>query len=302
MKTITANGHTIEITHPEKVLFPKAGFTKMDVVNYYDRISAYLLPHLQDRPLTMHRFPAGIQGHDFYQKEAPEYFPDWIETIRVKLRQQGERTMINGCNRATLLYLANQGSITMHGWLSTAARPENPDRLIFDLDPPRSNFRLVQQAARELKQLFHRLDLSLFVMATGSSGMHLLLPLDGSADFEQSRAFAKKVAGMLAKKYPEKFTTEMRKNKRHGRLFVDYLRNAYGQTAVTPYALRALPEAPVATPLHWHEALRSDMHARRYHLRNIFRRLAATRDPMADFGAAPCNLSVAAKRLDGLKL
>ncbi len=284
MKKFESNGHKIEVSKPDKVLFPGEGITKHDLVEYYDRISEKIIPYTEDRPLMLHRYPNGIDDKEFYQKEEPGYFPDWIDTITVNLKGENRKQTLVNCNsKATLLYIANQASITPHIWLSKKQHLDHPDRIVFDLDPPGDDFGPVKYGAKKIKEFFDDLDIRVFVMTTGSRGIHVLLPLSGKDSFEQARDFAGKVANKLADADPEKLTTETRKNKRKGRLFLDYLRNSYGQTTVAPYAIRAREGAPVATPLSWDEVSDSDLTARSYHIGNIFRRLAAKEDPWSAF-------------------
>ncbi|MFO8065997.1 MAG: non-homologous end-joining DNA ligase [Bacteroidales bacterium] len=298
MREIKKNGRTVEITNPDKEIFPDAGLSKKDLVNFYERMAEYILPYLKNRPLVMHRYPNGISGKDFYQKDQPDYFPEWIKTVKVKLREEGSRHMVLCNDEATLLYLANQASITPHVWLSTIKNLENPDRLIFDLDPPKGNFELVQDGAGDLKKIFDKLDMEAFVMTTGSKGMHVVVPLDGKTDFEESRSFAKKIAAKLADDMPDKYTTEVRTGNRRGRLFLDYMRNAYGQTGVAPYAIRARKGAPVATPLDWSEAVKKDMNAQKYNYKNIFSRLSAKDDPWKNINRHNYSLKTAGKIFD----
>jgi bifunctional non-homologous end joining protein LigD len=284
MKKYKTNGQEIEISKPDKILFPGAGITKLDLIEYYDRISDKIIPFLKDRPLMLHRYPNGIEDKDFYQKEEPDYFPDWIDTISVDLKGEKKKQSLVNCNsKATLLYIANQASISPHVWLSRKEQLNCPERVVFDLDPPDDNFDLVKKGALNIKEFFDDLDITVFVMTTGSKGIHVVLPLRGKDDFEQARDFAGKVAKRLADENPEYLTVETRKNKRRGRLFLDYLRNSYGQTSVAPYSIRARSGGPIAIPLSWDELARKDLTARSYHLGNIFRRLSAKSDPWADF-------------------
>lgn len=300
MTQVKANGHTIEISNPDKEIFPGEGITKSGLVNFYRKISTHILPHLEDRPLTMHRYPDGINGQDFYQKDEPEYFPGWIDTAKLTLREKGKLDFVVCNDEATLLYLANQASITPHTWLSKKQNPEYPDRLIFDLDPPEGNFGIVRDGAHDLKKRLDELEMKSFVMTTGSKGMHVLIPLDGKSKFDESRDFAKAVAEKLAKKNPEKYTIETRKNKRRGRLFIDYLRNAYGQTAVAPYSLRARKGAPVATPLEWSEATSRKTGPQSFHHGNVFKRLSQKKDPWHDIDRHSFSIGHAMKNLNRL--
>lgn len=279
-ETIIFNGRTIELSHTDKLYFPQEGVTKGDLIGYYRRIADTMLPYIRQRPLTMQRFPNGIEESGFYQKEVSDYFPEWIERVMVPVESEAEDQPQVVCNdAATLVYLANQGCITPHVWLSRVGNLDYPDRLIFDLDPPDDNFELVRMAALKLRETLEAAELVPFVMTTGSRGLHVTVPLDGEADFDTVRAFARHLADHLAEQEPEQFTTETRKAARRGRLFLDYLRNAFAQTAVPPYAVRAKPGASIATPLDWDELNRPDLDSRRYHIGNIFQRLGQKEDP-----------------------
>ncbi len=276
-------GHEVKISHPDKILFPDAGITKSDLIDYSARIAPTMLPHLKDRPVSMQRFPNGIEKNGFFQKQASDYFPDWIRLADIDLLQEEEdQQQVVVDNAATLVYLANQDAITLHAWLSKVDKLYYPDRMIFDLDPPDSDFGPVREAARELRQMLLEIGLVPFLMTTGSRGLHVVTPLDRSAEFDQVREFAKDLADVAASRRPDKLTTEVRKDARKGRLFLDYLRNSYAQTAVAPYSVRAKPGAPVATPLLWEELAESAMRSGRFTIRNIFDRLDRRGDPWQD--------------------
>lgn len=295
---VKVNDIEVEISHPDKTLFPEKGITKMDVSDYYQKIAPTMLPHLQDRPLNLQRFPDGIDGQGFYQKEVPDYFPDWIGQTKVEVKEEGEEQSQVVCSKtATLLYLANLGCITFHRWLSRTEKIGHPDMMIFDLDPPEDDFEPLRFAALRLNEYFQQDNIRSFVMTTGSQGLHVLLPLDQSQPFDEVRETAKKIAQNLTEQYPDQLTTEVRKEKREGRIFLDYLRNAYAQTAVAPYSLRALPAAPIATPLDWDEVQDQDLHAQRYTLKNIFRRLGQKNDPWQDLQDHPHSLQTIRKIL-----
>jgi len=305
--TVTVDGRKIEITHPDRLLYPDAGIPKHLVVDYYRRIAEHLLPHVRHRPISMQRFPEGIGGPGFYQKEIPDYFPDWIGRIEVPKKEGGSLVQVTVDSAAALVYLVNQGCLTPHVWLSRkepseeAGRLDFPDRLIFDLDPPGESaqdlFDHVRFTARELVRLLEELGLRPFAMTTGSRGLHVAVPLDRSEPFDEVRAFARQVAELLARRHPDRLTTETRKDKRRGRLFLDYLRNGYGQTAVAPYALRPRPGAPVAAPLSLHELERGDLSPCSYRMSNVFRRLAQKKDPWKGIGDAARGLDKARKGL-----
>ena len=273
---------TVETSREGKVLFPDDGLTKGDLIAYYERIADVMLPHIEGRPLTMHRFPDGIGEEGFYQKEMPDYFPDWFDRVKIEKREGGTQTQVTCENTASLVYLANQACITPHIWLSRADDLERPDRIIFDLDPPDDDFAPVREGAFRLRGLLNELDLPSFAMLTGSRGVHVVIPIQRGPDFETGRRFARAVAKKLADHFPDELTVEQRIAKRGERLFLDTARNAYGQTAVAPYALRALRGAPVATPVDWSEMRDGDLRASSYSVNNIFRRLSQKPDPWKD--------------------
>lgn len=279
-----SGAYDIDIKNQDKIYFPHRNITKGDLIEYYEKVSDYLLPFLQNRPLTLSRFPDGVESEGFYQKEIPDYFPDWIEVEEIKKKEGGTIRQIVCNNEETLIYLVNQGTISFHPWLSTTADINKPNKLVFDLDPPKGNFELVIKGAKALHSLLdEQLDLNAFVMTTGSEGLHVVLPLRARKPFDEVRSFAKNVARYLAQNQPDLFTDEMRKEDRDNRLFIDYMRNAYGQTSIPPYSIRALKEAGVATPLQWDQLNKEGLHSQSYHIKNIFRRLSQTDDVWKNF-------------------
>jgi bifunctional non-homologous end joining protein LigD len=293
---MTKDSRTIEVSNPDKVFFPGEDIRKGEVVDYYRRVAEVMLPHLADRPLSMHRFPDGLSGESFFQKKAPDYFPDWVR--RVTVPKEGGRVTHVVCDDApTLVYLADQACLTPHVWLSRADRPDHPDRLVFDLDPPAGGVAETRSAARATGDLLGELGLDCFVMTTGSRGYHLMVPLDRRATFDTVRGFAHRVAQLLVARDPERLTTEHRKNRRGPRVFLDYFRNGYAQTTVAPYSLRAGSGAPVATPIDWEELGGTDPQS--YTIRNLFRRLAQKHDPWERLPNG-ASLTEPARRLDAL--
>ncbi|MCK7624345.1 non-homologous end-joining DNA ligase [Streptomyces sp. RS10V-4] len=249
-RKIRAGRRTVELTRPDKVLFPDDGITKADLADYYRSVARRMLPRLRGRPLMLERHPDGLDGPGFMQKDVPDHFPDWIH--RAELPKEGGTVTYALCDdTATLTYLAGQGCLTPHRFLSRADRPHHPDLLVFDLDPPGPDFTAVRDAARWLHDLLDTLGLPSTVMTTGSRGLHVLVPLDRRAGFDDVRSFAREAAETLAARHPDRLTTEQSKQARRGRLYLDIQRNAYAQTAVAPYAVRARPGAPLAAPLTW---------------------------------------------------
>ncbi len=298
-KEITLDGQSFELSNPDKVLFPEDGITKADMVEYYTRIAPLMLPHLKKRAIVMHRFPDGIHGETFYHKDAPEYFPSWIERASLP-KEDGKVAYVVADSAVDLAYLAGQACITPHVWLSRYDRPDNPDLLIFDLDPSGNDFEIVRRTAFKLKELLSDLGLTPFVKTTGSRGLHVTCPLDRSADFDKSRAFAREVAGLIGSRDPENLTIEARKEKRGQRLLIDYLRNGYGATAVAPYALRARPGAPVAVPITWTELKNPGLNSQSYNMANIFRRTAGRKDPWAGMWRKAASIAGPRRKLDEL--
>jgi bifunctional non-homologous end joining protein LigD len=298
---IRVGSRTIEVANLDKVMFPDEGITQGALMDYYRRIAETMLPYMKGRPLTMQRFPDGIGDGGFYQKEAPDYFPDWIRRVSIEVKGEGQEQPQVICDDvATLVYLVDQGCITPHVWLSRADKLTHPDKLTFDLDPPDDDFELVRSAAQSLREVLEGVGLLPFVMTTGSRGLHVVVPLDRSADFDTVRSFAKDLAGVLAEREADRLTTKVRKDKRGNRLFLDYLRNSYGQNTVAPYAVRAKPGAPVATPLDWDELSDSNLHSQTYTMQNIFRRLSQKEDPWKEMMRHARSLSEPRRQLDNL--
>lgn len=298
MGTIRMGPYTIETSHGNKVIYPDIGATKGEVIDYYRSIADTMIPHMRERPLTMHRFPEGIKGEDFYQKEAPGHFPDWIDRVEVPKREGGSNIQVVCSNAATLVYVANQGSITNHVWLSRMDRLEYPDKLVFDLDPPsRSGQRAVRAAALALRELLTSVDLYPFVMTTGSRGMHVVVPLRREHDFDHVREFSLQVAKAVVNDHPAEFTIEHRKEKRKGRLFLDHLRNAYAQTSVAPYSLRARKGAPVAAPVHWDEVEDGSVAPQTFSIDTILARVEEEGELWNAFGRHARSLKKARKKV-----
>ena len=267
----------VKLTSPDRMLFPQDGIRKQDVINYYERVAEIMLSHIKDRPLMLQRFPNGIGAKGFYQKNIASYFPEWIK--RVSVRKTGGTVTHAVCNDvSTLVYLANLACITPHMWLSRIPNLRYPDILIFDLDPPAEDFGPVRRVALELREVLESIGLKSFLMATGSRGLHVSVPLNGETDFDRVRSFGRAIAELLSRRHPGDITIAARKAQRHGRVYIDVMRNAYAQTSVAPYALRAKPSAPVAAPLDWDELRDKRMHSQRFNWTNIFKRIESHGD------------------------
>lgn len=268
---------TVELSNTRKVLFPGEGITKGDLAAYYHAVAGAMLPLLRDRPLSMTRFPDGIGKPGIVQKNVPGYFPDWITRVRVRKEGGSLRQVV--CDKpATLVYLANQACIEVHGFLSRTERIGMPDQLVFDLDPPGGDrFGDVRVCALRLRDLLAgELGLPVFVKTTGGRGLHVHVPLGAREDFDTVRDFARQAADLLAGRNPDLLTTEQRKENRGPRIYLDIMRNAYAQLAVAPYSVRGRPGAPVATPLSWDELENNELGPEQFTLRTVPGRIRDT--------------------------
>jgi bifunctional non-homologous end joining protein LigD len=272
----------LEFTHLDKVLFPDDAITKGEVLRYYERIADRLLPYLRDRPATLESYPQGVgaggKAH-FWQKDTPAYYPVWIPRVEIPTeRRVVHYALVN--DLPTLLYLVNQNTLTFHVWFSRLADLDRPDVVLFDLDRGRAEFAAVLDVAKELLRTLEGQGVEAFVKTSGKTGLHVLTPWHGQGGYEEARAWAQEVAGKAAAALPDRATTDIRKAKRGERVYVDVLQNARGKHVVPPYVLRAVPGAPLSTPLAWKE-LTPALDPRRFNLKTVFRRLSRGSDPWA---------------------
>jgi bifunctional non-homologous end joining protein LigD len=298
---IRIGDHDVKITRPEKVLFPEDGITKGDLIQYYKRIAPRMLPHLEGRPLSLQRYPDGIDKESFFQKAVARYYPDWIDTVTVK--KVGGTVKHAVCNdAATLVYLANQACVTLHPWLSRGDKLNFPDQMIFDFDPSGEDLAGVISGAQTLKELLDEIGLPAYLKTTGSRGLHVLTPLDRSEDFDSVRAFARELAQAVVASDPERYTLEQYKAKRRGRVFVDINRNAYAQTAVAAYAVRARRGAPVSVPLDWAELRKKNFRPNGITIATLFDRLEKIEDPWKDLWRHAISLKSARRKFEKLRV
>ena len=269
------------ITHPEKVLFPDDGITKGELAAYYEAIAPIMLPHIRARPVTMERYPRGIGAQSFWQKDVSKGFPEWLE--RVEVPKKGG-TVHHPLVRDTrsLLWIANQNTITPHVWTSRAPALYQPDICVFDLDPSVYEPDVLRSAALALRDLLKELRLPSWVKTSGSKGFHIVIPLDGKAGFGEVSRFAHAVGTVLVKRDPEHLTQELSKADRGKRILVDTGRNGYSATFAAAYAVRAKSGAPVSAPCTWEEVERGEIGPRTFTLRNVAGRVATVGDLWAD--------------------
>jgi bifunctional non-homologous end joining protein LigD len=271
--------YKIAYKHLEKILYPKDKITKQAVLEYYQENAKLIFSYWQNRPLTIVRFPDGINEEGFFQKNACAYFPKWLDT-KSSLKKNGTAlNLIIFKKKATLYYLVNLGTLCFHLWLSKADKLNLPDRIIFDLDPSTSDFQQVAQAAQKLKKIICELNLAPFIMTTGSRGLHIVIPILREKDFSFTHEISKQIASIAVKKHPELFTLTLSKKERKKKIFIDYIRNSFGQTSIAPYSLRSLDGAPVATPLYWEELENKKLTSQTFNIHNIFKKLEKDNDP-----------------------
>jgi bifunctional non-homologous end joining protein LigD len=283
MFTVRSESETrrIAFTNLDKVFWPEHGYTKGDLIEFYRTISPWILPYLNDRPVVLTRFPDGIHGKSFFQKDAPAFAPEWLRTEKIYSDQSERDLSYFICNdEPSLLYLANSASIPLHIWASRIGSAEQPDWCILDLDPKEAPFTSVVEVARFLHQLCVDINLPAFVKTSGSSGLHVLIPLARQCTFDMTRTLGELVARVAVAELPEIATIVRLPAKREGKVYVDYLQNGHGKLLVAPFSVRPLPGAPVSTPLEWDE-VNDKLDIRTHTIRTVPERLAKMQhDPM----------------------
>jgi len=270
------------ITHPDKILFPADGITKGELASYYESIAPVMLPHLRRRPITMERFHRGIGAPGFFQKDVVKGFPEWLKRVEVPKHGGTVHHPIANDVRS-LLWLANQNSITIHVWPSRTPNLYNPDICIFDLDPSNEDdLDTLRTVALKLRELLSELGLPSWIKTSGSKGFHIAVPLNGKSEFGEVARFAHTVGRILVSRDPDHLTQEFHKVDRGGRILMDTGRNGYSATYAATYTVRARPGAPVSAPCTWEEIERGEVGPKAFTLRTMAQRIAATGDLWAD--------------------
>lgn len=291
----------VQVTNADKVFWPDEGYTKGDLIAYYRAVAKWLLPYLADRPLVLTRYPDGIDGKSFYQKDAPEYAPDWLrlETLWSEGSERDIRYFVIESEEG-LAYIANMAAIPLHVWSARMGRLQHPDWCILDLDPKGAPFAHVVQVARALHKLCTAIELPHFAKTSGSTGLHVLIPLGAKYTHEQSRTLAELLANFVVKELPEIATVQRHLDARDGKVYVDYLQNGHGRLLVAPYSVRPVPGATVSMPLTWPQVTaRLDMH--RYTLKSVPKLLEKLRaDPLLDVLSEAADLPGSLARLQEL--
>jgi len=290
--TLKVGRRSVRISSADKILFPDDGITKADLANYYAAVAPVMAVHTRDRPLNLWRWNRGIDNEVVIQQAIPKGAPDWVKRVTVSRRRGGEVTHAVGGEAATLVWLANQNCITPHVWTARADKPDQPDRIVFDFDPPddsdKSHLDAIRAGALAIGDLLREKGLQPYAMTSGSRGIHVVAPLRRGPDSNTVRTVAGEWAEELAARLPDQLTTSWRKEGRGGRVLVDAARNTYAQTAVAAYAVRAKPGAPVATPLFWDEI--ADAEPQGWTLRDVPARLEERGDPWEGIAKAAAAL------------
>jgi bifunctional non-homologous end joining protein LigD len=268
MRKIIIDDIGLEITHGDKVLFPQSNITKNMVIKYYLKVADKILPFIKDRPLTINCFPNGIGQEGFFRQHAPEDLPEWFETIMLEKKSGGLVNHILCNNQASLIYLINLNTIAIHRWLSIVSHPNYPDTIVIDIDPSIKRFSLACKAAWLLKKSLERDGFQPQVMTTGSRGLHVFSVVEPKKDFEEVREYLGEIVSEIAERYPNDFSVDVRRRYREDLVYLDIFRNAYGQTAVAPFSIRAKEGAPIAMPLEWDDLNDKTLTSQKYNISN----------------------------------
>jgi bifunctional non-homologous end joining protein LigD len=256
-RTVEVDGRELKLTNLDKVLYPKAGFTKGEVIDYYARVAAAIVPHLKGRALTLRRFPEGVDNTDaaFFEKRCPKHRPEWVKTVNVNAGPRSGGIDFCVCeNRPTLTWMAQLAAVELHPSLSLGRKPEQPTVLAFDLDPgPPANVVDCCRIAIRLREMFGHFDLQCFPKTSGSKGMQVYVPLNTKTSYDETKPFARAMAQLLEKQTPKEVVSKMLKKERRGKIFVDWSQNHQTKTTIAVYSLRARERPTASTPITWDE-------------------------------------------------
>jgi bifunctional non-homologous end joining protein LigD len=292
----------IRLSSADRVLFPEDGITKGDLFEYYRAVASVILPHLRNRPFTMKRYPHGIYGEVFFQKQAPRGMPNWIPTrqFRTFPREGGSRLvdfpLLNSAE--AVLWMVQMNCVDMNAWYSRVDKPHRPDFVLFDLDPPDGGFELAIEVAHLIRELLDEVGVPGYVKTSGADGIHVVAPITRRSTFEQTYQFAERASRLLEHRHPGKVTTEWLKRKREG-VLVDHRQNGWGKTIASVYSVRPKPGAPVSTPLHWDE-LTSGVRPRDFSMDIVLQRVRSQGDLFSPVLEEPRPLAAALKALGRL--
>lgn len=280
----------LKLTNLEKIYWPEEKITKGDLINYYKKMSNFILPYLNNRPQVLLRHPNGIDGESFFQKDISQTIPEWIKTVEIPAESIGKT--INYfviTDQDSLLYLINLGCIEINPWFSKIDRLEYPDYLVLDLDPLNIPFDKVVETALVVKEVFDEIKAKCFCKTSGATGLHIYIPLKARYEFDMVREFARLIAKVVNKRLPEITSIERSPEKRDGKVYIDYLRNSFGQSLAAPYCVRPRPGATVATPLMWDE-IKYGLDPNSFTIKTIFNRLEKYGDFFQDIFEGEINI------------
>jgi bifunctional non-homologous end joining protein LigD len=287
------------ITHPEKLLFPDDGISKGDLASYYEAVAPVMLPHLRGRPVTMERYPSGIGGEGFWQKDVSRGFPEWLQRVEVP-KKGGVVHYPIVTDVRSLLWITNQNTVTQHVWTSRVPELQCPDLCVFDLDPSGDDANAVREAALALRDLLAELTLPSWIKTSGSKGFHIVVPVAAKTHVDVVTRFANSVGTLLVKRKSDRLTQEFSKANRHGRIYMDTGRNGYGATFAAAYTVRARSGAPVSAPCTWAEVERGEVSPTSFNLRNMRDRIASLGDLWKDMRRRARSLTRPMEQLQSL--
>jgi bifunctional non-homologous end joining protein LigD len=274
----SVDGHELKFPNLSKIFWPEENISKRDMLNYYYQVAPYILPYIKDRPQTLNRFPNGIYQQSFYQKDVTGKAPEWIKTFKYySERDEREKNFLVCSEEVSLLYIASLGCIEVNPWSSRIQSPDNPDWCIIDLDPDKNTFEQVITAAQVTKQILDSIGVTSFCKTSGSTGLHIYIPLDGTNTYEDSKEFGRAIAKLVHKEIPEFSSIERLTSKRNGKMYIDFLQNRPQATVAAPYSLRPKPGATVSTPLHWEE-VKKGLTMQQFNIHNTISRIKAEGD------------------------
>ncbi len=297
-ESITIGSKTVQLTNLDKVYWPQDNYIKGQMIAYYEEMADHILPYLKDKPISLHRFPNGIDAESFFQKDVdPDKIPDWVKTVPIHAESTGKEIDYIICNdKATLLYIANLGSIEINPWLATYKKPENPDFAVLDLDPNGADFEEVIRVALLAKEFLDKMGAPSFVKTSGSTGLHIYLNVAKKYDYDIVRDFVQLLAETLHERCRETTSVVRDPKKRKGMIYLDFLQNRRGQTMAAPYSLRPKPGATVSAPLNWDE-VRPGLDTKSFTIKSMLKRVKEVKNPWAEIWSKPVDIKKSLKRL-----
>jgi len=293
------NGNDLKFTNLSKIFWPQEKITKRDLINYYYQAAPFILPYLKNRPQSLNRFPNGIKGKSFYQKNVTGKVPAWMETFPYHSKVDGEKNFLVISDEASLLYVVNLGCIEINPWSSTAAKPDHPDWCIIDLDPDENTFEQVIVTAQVTRNILDAIGIESYCKTSGSTGLHVYFPLGAKYTYEESKEFARKIATLVHKELPEYTSIERIVNNREGKMYVDFLQNRPQATLAAPYSVRPKPGATVSMPLHWEE-VKPGLKMKDFNLKNAIERMRSEGDIFKPVLGKGINMKECLKKLSAL--